>query len=286
MVSTSKIEIRSCAEVESVSSNEAKELLAMATLVAPVDDSKGDRASIDIVAVIDKSGSMQGEKIKLVKDTLNFLLQQLRASDRLSIVTYDTKVFTDLQLRHMNAEGKKSAEDVIKHMKADNSTNLSGGLFEGLDQLVKRQKSENKSNAVASVLLFTDGQANVGLSQLKDFVAGIENYKKQIDGQFTVFTFGYGKDHNEELLKGIAETGKGIYYFIENADNIPGSFADCIGGLLSVVAQNITMKVELENGIELVEVITSYANKIEGKTISITFGDLYSEETRKYHSQN
>ena len=52
-----------------------------------------------------------------------------------------------------------------------------------------------------------------------------------------MYTFGYGAEHDSDLLNAIASAGNGIFYYIDNPDNIPESFCDCLGGLLSVTAQ-------------------------------------------------
>ena len=59
----------------------------------------------------------------------------------------------------------------------------------------------------------------------------------QIGRQVNVFTFGYGGEHDADLLSGVSEAGSGLFYYIDNADSIPESFCDCLGGLLSVAAQ-------------------------------------------------
>ncbi len=60
---------------------------------------------------------------------------------------------------------------------------------------------------------------------------------EQIGRQACVFTFGYGSEHDADLLLGIAEAGNGLFYYIDNGESIPESFCDCLGGLLSVAAQ-------------------------------------------------
>ena len=60
---------------------------------------------------------------------------------------------------------------------------------------------------------------------------------EQIDRQACVFTFGYGGEHDADLLHAVADAGNGLFYYIDNSDNIPESFCDCLGGLLSVAAQ-------------------------------------------------
>lgn len=59
----------------------------------------------------------------------------------------------------------------------------------------------------------------------------------QIDRQACVFTFGYGSEHDADLLHALAEAGNGLFYYIDSSESIPDSFCDCLGGLLSVAAQ-------------------------------------------------
>ena len=59
----------------------------------------------------------------------------------------------------------------------------------------------------------------------------------QIGRQTCVFTFGYGSEHDANMLRAVADAGSGLFYYIDNIDCIPDSFCDCLGGLLSVSAQ-------------------------------------------------
>ena len=59
----------------------------------------------------------------------------------------------------------------------------------------------------------------------------------QIGRQVSVFTFGFGEEHEADVLQAIADAGNGLYYFVSDVESIPDSFCDCLGGLLSVVAQ-------------------------------------------------
>lgn len=59
----------------------------------------------------------------------------------------------------------------------------------------------------------------------------------QIGRQACVFTFGFGAEHDADLLRAVAEAGNGLFYYIDDTDSIPESYCDCLGGLLSVAAQ-------------------------------------------------
>ena len=103
---------------------------------------------VDIVAVIDRSGSMDDGKLGLVKETLHFMISELLPQDRLCLVTFSSKVFTDMPLTHMDKEGKARAEDLVSAIKAHGTTNLDGGLSTGLHNLIQ---DENFVNDVSTL---------------------------------------------------------------------------------------------------------------------------------------
>jgi len=106
-----------------------------------------------------------------------------------------------------------------------------------------------------------------------------------------VFCFGYGADHTVEMLKGLANSAGGMYYFVENEDHIASAFGDCIGGLLSVAAQNLQLNLKTEGSVKIKKILgstlkfgTSQSSnediEVDGQTYSRELGDIYSEEER------
>jgi len=257
------------------------EVSVMCSFKAPIveDDTRNSRAALNIVAVIDRSGSMGGGKLELVKTTLEFVTSQLKEIDHLSLVTFDDKIKTDLKLTKMTADGKTESLNAIKQVHSGGSTNLSGGLLEGLN-IVRNHKSAKSD--VSTVLLLTDGIANHGITGTENIVKAMKGCLQQIEGVCTVFTFGFGDDHDPDMLKGISEAGHGLFYFIKDKDAISGSFGDCLGGLLSVVGQNIRLKCEAINGAVIKSLHSGFENKrISPTSYEISLGDIYSEETRE-----
>ena len=97
-----------------------------------------------------------------------------------------------------------------------------------------------------------------------------------------VFTFGFGDDAEEEMLKTIAETTEGQYYHVANEERIAHAFGDCVGGLLSVVAQNVTLTLSHYAQATLAKVHGSYPTKVDpaSQTTVVELGDLYAEEKK------
>jgi len=276
---TDKIVLTTAVEFASVSHKQETNVFLMGTLQAPEFESENSpsRAPIDLVIVVDKSGSMAGEKLALVKETLLFLLTQLKDEDCLAVVTYDTDVTTPIPLCPLNKENRDRITDFVNLLRDGSCTNLCGGLLQGIKEI----KGRKQKNEIASILLFTDGLANEGVTVTAQIVNQENALLSSIEAACTVFTFGFGADHDQNMLKAIAENGKGLYYYLKSPDDIPISFADCIGGLMSVVAQNITVKVEPLNGSVCQNYFCKYPSSLEDKHVTVfRMGDLYSEESR------
>lgn len=97
-----------------------------------------------------------------------------------------------------------------------------------------------------------------------------------------IFTFGYGDEPDPEYLREISDEANGVYYHINSPDSIPLAFTDCLGGLLSVVAQNLTLTVEAAKGTTLVDVQTNFKKTVvtPGSCIKVAIDDIYSEEQK------
>merc|ERR1719335_1573605 len=106
---------------------------------------------------------MSGKKLSLCIQTVKFLLTQLKSTDRLSLVSYDTDVRSDFGLTLMNDAGKKIATAALDKLRAGSMTNLSGGLMQSVKNLGPPTQGCS-SDAIRSILLLTDGLANHGIT--------------------------------------------------------------------------------------------------------------------------
>ncbi|EFC47613.1 predicted protein [Naegleria gruberi] len=226
------------------------DLYCMATLQAPEfeADERKERKGIDLICVVDKSGSMAGSKIEMVKSTLAFMFDQLKPTDRIALVEFDSNISTSLQFTNMNESGRSKAKQVVSNIRAGSCTNLSGALFEGLRLIGQR----TNANEVTSLLLFTDGLANEGITNTNEIVKKMTTMiHEEIRTNLTVFTFGFGTDTDANMLTSISQAGNGLYYFLQTTDDIPKAFGNVIGGLISVVGQNIKVKIEPNANVKL-----------------------------------
>lgn len=257
-------------------------LLAMANIVAPdftPDDDKQKRAPIDLICVIDRSGSMQGQKLDLVKQALLFVVRQLQSEDRLALATFDSNVSLEFPLTPMNADGCQMASKSVESIRAGSSTNLCGGIIEGYLTGTSRTNPLD----VCSMFVFTDGEANAGIrTHAQGITEEMQKLQQKLKKPISVTTFGFGQDHDAHMLHAIAETGRGMYYYVETPEQIPTLFADCLGGLLSVVAQDIKLHIMGMKSAKVVEVLGNQRSVLtpERDGFLVDVGDIYAGEAK------
>jgi Ca-activated chloride channel family protein len=229
------------------------------------------RIPLNISLVLDRSGSMSGEKIDYAKRAAKFLIDQLSKDDYLSLVNYDDQVeVTSISQKIKNKEVLKHAVDQITDR---GSTNLSGGMLEGYAQA----SSTRKDGYVNRVLLLTDGLANQGITEPLELKRLVE--KKYKEAGVALSTFGLGADYNEDLLTLLAESGRANYYFIDSADKIPALFARELKGLLNVVAQNAVAQVNIPEGFECTKVY-GYPFEVKNGQVYVRFNDIYANDEK------
>ena len=99
----------------------------------------------------------------------------------------------------------------------------------------------------------------------------------------TINTFGYGLDHDSKMLQNISFCSQGgVYYYIETVESIAATFGECLAGMLSTVAHNITVRMNAHDGCRIVNYYTRYpiAEHQSVKNYSISLGSMYSQESK------
>jgi Ca-activated chloride channel homolog len=229
------------------------------------------RIPLNLSIVIDRSGSMHGDKINFVKQSAKFAIDNLTPEDYVSIIAYDDVV--EVLQPAIKVENKQAIKQKIDKLYDRGSTNLTGGTLEGYTQV----KANYKKDYINRVLLLSDGLANAGITdpaKIKEIVR-TKNYEDGI----SLSTFGVGLDYNEDLMTAMAESGAGNYFFIDNPETIASVFDKELKGLLNVVAQNTKLTVTLPEGVKL-EKIYGYSFAQNGRQVTVTLRDIFSEETK------
>nr|CAD1819028.1 unnamed protein product [Ananas comosus var. bracteatus] len=287
-----RVEIRTYLEFSAIpqsSSHEDFTILIHVKAPHPTSTSvQSSRAPIDLVAVIDVSGSMAGTKLALLKRALGFVIQNLGPSDRLSVIAFSSMARRLFHLRRMSEIGRHAALQAVNSLVANGGTNIA----EGLKKAAKVFDQRRLKNPVGSIILLSDGQDTYTISS-NNTGASID-YRPLIplsilhgSGQrIPIHAFGFGTDHDSTALHSIAETSSGTFSFIETESAIQDAFAQCIGGLLSVVVQEMQVKLECSDAGVLLSSLKSggYDNQVDtdSRRGSIKIGDIYADEERDF----
>ncbi|XP_021657134.2 E3 ubiquitin-protein ligase WAV3 isoform X2 [Hevea brasiliensis] len=253
--------------------------------------SQTPRAPVDLVTVLDISGSMAGTKLALLKRAMGFVIQNLGSNDRLSVIAFSSTATRLFPLRRMSDTGRKLALQAVNSLVANGGTNIAEGLRKG----AKVMEDRREKNPVASVILLSDGQDTYTVSG-SGSNQPCPNYQLllplPIRGgdtagfQIPVHAFGFGADHDASSMHSISEISGGTFSFIETEAVIQDAFAQCIGGLLSVVVQELQVGVEcVHPSIHLGSLKAgSYPSRVmaDARIGFIDVGDLYADEERDF----
>ena len=171
--------------------------------------------------VIDRSGSMSGDKIVQAKEAAKFVVNSLNDGDKFNIVDFATDV-SAFKNQHVvfNAQNRDEALDYISNLDANHLTNISGAF----DIAVPQFNSANDTTANI-IIFFTDGKPTTGIKNTSDLVNHITALINQTETNIFLFVFGIGPNVNKQLLTLLANNNNGLAEFLGN-DELEGRITD------------------------------------------------------------
>ncbi|KAM5575197.1 E3 ubiquitin-protein ligase WAV3 [Rosa sericea] len=223
------------------------------------------RAPIDLVTVLDVSGSMTGGKIQMLKRAMRLVISSLGEADRLSIVAFSASPKRLMPLKRMTAHGQRAARRIVDRLVCGQGSSAG----EALRKATKVLEDRRERNPVASIMLLSDGQderVNNSGSTNQRHVSNDVSSSRFAHIEIPVHAFGFGQNAG---------------YCQEPAED---AFAKCVGGLLSVVVQDLRVQLGFSSGSAPAEITAIYSCNgrptVHGSS-SIRLGDLYAEEERE-----
>jgi Ca-activated chloride channel family protein len=238
----------------------------------PLDDDQPDQ-SVDLVVVLDRSGSMSGQKIHDACGAILQLLERLTPKDRLALVTYSDDVTSVSGLLPMDGANRAQLTAAVNRVLANGGTNLGGGLQSGIDTLLQSPSNGNQRK----VILISDGLANQGIT---DPVELGRMASAAVRHHFSISSVGVGLDFNEELMTALADHGVGRYYFLENPQAFARVFEDEFQTARQVAAAGLELRIPLKDGVRLTHAGGYPVSYAKGYAM-IHPGDLLSGQDRQ-----
>ncbi|MCP4696210.1 MAG: VWA domain-containing protein [Gammaproteobacteria bacterium] len=229
-----------------------------------------ERTPLNTAIVLDKSGSMSGQKIRRAKEAAIVAINGLNANDIASVLTYDDTVSVIVPATKVS--DKNNITNALRQIGAGGSTALFAGVSKGADEV---RKFFNKER-INRVILLSDGKANVGPSS----PAALGRLGGSLGGEgISVTTIGLGLGYNEDLMMQLASYSDGNHAFVENADNLALIFQQEFGSVMWTVAQDVNVSIYCDEGIRPVRVLGREA-EIHGQTVRVGLNQLSSKQEK------
>lgn len=194
----------------------------------------------DIVFVIDRSGSMEGEKIEQAQGALQFILGQLNPEDRFSIVGFDDRLalFSTI-LEPVERATLDDARRFVSRLTADGSTDLEAALQAGLAIFAK---SEARAGASRLVVFLTDGLPTAGIVDEALIADLVTRANRRIEARLHVFGVGY--DVNTHLLDRLAVDNGASVTYVQPGENLELALSDFYGRIADPVLTDVEIEFE------------------------------------------
>ena len=228
------------------------------------------RSPLDVALVLDRSGSMGGDKWPRAREAALALIDRLGPGDRVALVVFDEQVDTLLRLTPAGAEARQTAAAALAHVGPRGGTDLGKGWLTGCG-LIGRDGEDERLHRC---LLLTDGQANRGITDASEFAQHAGALREL--GVVTS-TFGVGDDYDEALLGTLADAGGGSFYDIASAAGIPNAIGAELGDALAVVCAEPRLRLSWRGELQ-VEALGPWRVEAEASALTLHPGDLVSNQ--------
>lgn len=236
-----------------------------------------DRAAVSIVLVVDRSGSMQGDKLTIARTAATAVLDRLGADDIVACVVFDDHIDVLQEAAHASAEVKARLRAELSRVEARGTTALHEAWLTGCRLIAPESPATNR---LPRCFLLTDGLANVGLTDAEQIAAQAGGVRA--NAGIGTSTFGIGLDYDEGLLGPMAVAGGGQFHHLRSPAEITATFLGELGELLAVAARNVRLEIEAAPGTsaELISPFWLTSQSDNGARWAVALGDLLAGEER------
>ncbi|MDF9827102.1 Ca-activated chloride channel family protein [Ereboglobus sp. PH5-10] len=232
----------------------------------------GERPPVNLSIVLDRSGSMGGEKIQQAKAAAIEALNHLDNGDIFSLVTFDSRVETLIPAVRVGSN-RSELERRIRQINVRGTTALFAGVSQGASEI---RRNIEDSRYVHRIILLSDGQANSGPRTPEELGRlGAALMKEGI----SVTTIGLGLGYDEDLMARLALKSDGNTYFAENARDLAKIFDAELGDVLSIVARKAVVTIEFPEGVRPIRFV-GREGSIRGQNAELTLNQIYGGQEK------
>ncbi len=231
-------------------------------------------APTDLVVVLDRSGSMEGQPLETAKGAVRELVSQLAAGDRFALVSYASDASVDVRLEAVGAESRARWLARIDVLAAGGGTHMAGGL----DAAHALVAAEQRAGRAPRVIVLSDGLANQGDYSLDGLRARAGRAR---GGEYVLSSVGIGGGFDETVMSALADAGAGNFYYLPDFERLAGVFRDEFAAARETIARGLAVRVAPAGGARL-ESASGYPLASAGDgALAFRPGDLFAGQERR-----
>lgn len=229
------------------------------------------RSPINLALVIDRSGSMGGDRIKQATEAAVMAVNTLSPQDTLSVVIYDDIVDVIVPAAKLGNKAK-----LISQIRERLSARGATALFAGVSRGIKETSKFLDKAHVNRIILLSDGQANVGPSSTSELA---ELGKIAARKGIAITTMGIGEGYNEDLMAAIAQYSDGNHVFVQDTGTLEKAFAHEFGDVMSVVAQDVVVQINVADNVKPLRLL-GREGEIRDNMVTVKLNQLYANQEK------
>ncbi|MFT4625353.1 MAG: Ca-activated chloride channel family protein [Myxococcota bacterium] len=227
-----------------------------------------NRVPTDLVVVLDRSGSMGGDKMLDAKAAASELVSQLGAEDRMSLVTFAGGATVDWPLSPATPTNRAQWHGQLSRLSAGGGTEMQAGIDAGRGQLAAQ------AGRARRVILISDGIPN----QREGLV---ERARSLSVAEVPMSAVGIGNDYDEGLMTALADAGTGNFYWATRGHDLARVFSDELGASRDTVASGLAVHLDLPPGVSLVDA-AGYPIEHDASGPMFRIGSLFAGQDRRF----
>jgi Ca-activated chloride channel homolog len=244
-------------------------------LQAPQAAANHNRQRLNLALVIDRSGSMAGEKLEYVKQAAAHVLALLQSQDRAALVAYDDRTTLLAPSQPVTDNNRREMEMAVRTLRSGSTTNLSDGWLAGCQEAA----AAANEGMLTRTLLLTDGLANEGITDHEELA---KHARELAIRGISTSAFGVGQGFNEHLLEAISNQGGGNFYYIETPSEIPGLFQQEFKELESVSLKDVRVTLPIPPLVNA-EVLGGWRSECHNGELSIDLGSMTAGRQQAFY---
>jgi Mg-chelatase subunit ChlD len=244
------------------------------------------RRPIDVIAVVDVSGSMGMDasvsdvendglsRLDLVKHSVNTIVAALKDEDQFALITFSNDAKVSTSPTKMDSRGREKATEHVKSLAAGGGTQLWKGLSAGIDVAAKLARPERTT----AVMVLTDGCPSDSnhLEKLDSLLAA----QPTLASRISVSTFGFGYQLSSKLLDDIAHRCGGLYTFVPDGTIVGTAFVNNLSNVMATAQQGLRLELEPGPGMEIDRVYGQFTRSTSDNVTTTAIGPLLYGQDR------